>query len=155
MCRVPNVLITAPEVPLDTTIPLPTITPLCSLDGELPLGEVRLALLGLLQNPRGVLGGQAAADGASLLGPEVKGQVLLVLVEEAELSTLLRVDDGEDAGDRLADIVDLGELAARGDDLLDAKLAQLRLELTQLLGELVLVLGPQLARLDLGSRLLT
>lgn len=51
--------------------------------------------------------------------------------------------------------VHLGELAARGHDLLDAKLAQLRLELTQLLGELVLVLGPQLARLDLGSRLLT
>lgn len=79
------------------------------LDGELPLGEVRLALLGLLQNPRGVLGGQAAADGAGLLGPEVKGQVLLVLVEEAELSTLLRVDDGEDAGDRLADIVAIRE----------------------------------------------
>lgn len=75
------------------------------LDGELPLGEVGLALLGLLQNPRRVLRRQATADGAGLLDPEVKGQVLLVLVEEAELGTLLRVDDGKDAGDRLADIV--------------------------------------------------
>lgn len=64
-----------------------------------------LALLGLLQNSRGVLGGQAAADGTGLLGPEVKGQVLLVLVEQAELSPLLGVDDGEDAGDRLAEVV--------------------------------------------------
>ncbi len=38
--------------------------------------------------------------------------------------------------------VHLGELGARRDDLLDAKLAQLRLELTELLGELVLVLRP-------------
>jgi hypothetical protein len=68
-----------------------------------------LALLGLLQNPRGVLGGQAATDGAGLLGPEVKRQVLLVLVEEAELSTLLRVDDGKDTGDRLADVVAIRE----------------------------------------------
>jgi hypothetical protein len=147
------------------------------LDGELPLGEVGLALLGLLENPRRVLRRQATADGAGLLGPEVKGQVLLVLVEEAELGPLLRVDDGENAGDRLADVVaireentcqpmlpdlppnfpsfvcgsrivrtridvHLGELGARRDDLLDAELAQLRLELTQLLGELVLVLRP-------------
>lgn len=138
---------------------------------------MRLALLGLLQNPRGVLLRQAAADGAGLLGPEVEGRVLLALVEQAELGALLGVDDGEDASDRLADIVairskkdmsaqrcpcpptpyvsqqgsrrsriridvHLGELAARGDDLLDAKLAQLRLELTELLGELVLVLRP-------------
>jgi hypothetical protein len=138
-----------------------------------------LALLGLLQNSRGVLLGQAATDGTGLLGPEVKGQVLLVLVEEAELGPLLGVDDGQDTGDRLAEIVAVREktpmsakrcpcspsrtsppfagrpwsarvridvhfveLGARGDDLLDAKLAQLRLELTELLGELVLVLRP-------------
>ena len=38
--------------------------------------------------------------------------------------------------------VHLVELGTRGDDLLDAELAQLRLELTKLLGELVLVLRP-------------
>lgn len=153
------------------------------LDGELPLREVHLALLGLLQNPRRVLLGQAAADGTGLLGPEVEGQVLLVLVEEAELGPLLGVDDRENAGDRLAEVaairsnkkekrlsahvfpasrfhlhdchfgyasrrvgnridVHLGELGTRGHDLLDPELAQLRLELTELLGELVLVLRP-------------
>jgi hypothetical protein len=62
-------------------------------------------LLCLLQNSRGVLLGQTAADRAGLLGPEVKGQVLLVLVEEAELSPLLGVDDGQDTGNRLAEVV--------------------------------------------------
>ena len=75
------------------------------LDRELSLGEVRLVLLCLLQNSRGVLLGQTAADRAGLLGPEVKGQVLLVLVEEAELSPLLGVDDGQDTGNRLAEVV--------------------------------------------------
>jgi hypothetical protein len=127
-------------VPRYTTIPKAK-TPLC-LDSELSLREVRLALLRLLQSSRSVLGGQATADGAGLLGPEVKGKVLLVLVEQAELSALLGVDDGQDAGNRLADVVDLGELGARRDDLLNAELAQLGLELTELLGELVLVLRP-------------
>lgn len=94
------------------TVTLPLLG-LPYLDGELPLGEVRLALLGLLQNPRGVLGGQAAADRTGLLGPEVEGKVLLVLVEEAELSTLLGVDDGKDAGDRLADVVAVGAKGKR------------------------------------------
>jgi len=49
--------------------------------------------------------------------------------------------------------IHLGELGAGRDDLLDAKLAQLRLELTELLGELLLVLGPQLASLNLAGRL--
>lgn len=51
------------------------------------------------------------------------------------------------------DNVHLAELGARRNDLLDAKLAQLGLELTELLGELVLVLGPQLAGLNLSRRL--
>lgn len=72
------------------------------LDGVFALGEVLLALLGLLQLSRGVLGGQAAADGTGLLGAEVEGQVLLVLVEQAHVVSLLGVDDGQDAGDRLA-----------------------------------------------------
>lgn len=64
-----------------------------------------MALLGLLKSSGSVLGGQTAADGAGLLGSEVKRKVLLVLVEEAELSALLGVDDREDAGDRLAKVV--------------------------------------------------
>lgn len=66
---------------------------------------MRLPLLGLLQLARGVRLGQPPADGAGLLRSQVKRRVLLVLVEEAELRPLLGVDDGEDTGDGLADIV--------------------------------------------------
>ena len=56
-----------------------------------------------------------------------------------------------EAGTRID--VHLGELGTRRNDLLDAELTQLGLELTELLGELVLVLRPQLASLDLAGRL--
>lgn len=75
------------------------------LDGVFALREVLLALLRLLQLSRGVLGGQATTDGTSLLGAEIEGQVLLVLVEQAHVVSLLGVDDGEDTGDRLAEVV--------------------------------------------------
>jgi hypothetical protein len=60
---------------------------------------------GLLGDEVGLVLGQSPADGAGLLGAEVEGQVLLALVEDAELSALVGVDDGEDASDRLADVV--------------------------------------------------
>lgn len=75
------------------------------LDGVLALGEVHVALLRLVELGAGLSGGQASSDSASLLGAEIQRQVLLVLVEQAELGALLEVDDGEDAGDRLADVV--------------------------------------------------
>lgn len=68
-----------------------------------------LALLGLLQLPRGVLRGEAATDGTGLLGAEVEGHVLLVLVEQAHVVALLGVDDGQDTGDRLAEVVAVTE----------------------------------------------
>lgn len=43
--------------------------------------------------------GQAPPDRAGLFGSQVEGEVLLLLVEDAELLSLVRVDDGEDAGD--------------------------------------------------------
>lgn len=49
--------------------------------------------------------------------------------------------------------VHLVELAAGRDDLLDAELTQLGLELAEGLQQLILVLVPELAGLDLGSRL--
>jgi hypothetical protein len=54
--------------------------------------------------------GKTAADLAGLLGAEVEGQVLLVLVEQTQLGALVGVDDGQDAGDGLADIVAVGEM---------------------------------------------
>lgn len=49
--------------------------------------------------------GQPPPDSAGLLGAEVERHVLLALVEEAELLALSGIDDGQDTGDRLADIV--------------------------------------------------
>lgn len=76
-----------------------------SLDGVLALREVGVALGGLLEDTGGILLGQTATDGTGLLGAEVEGKVLLVLVEQAKLGALVGVDDGEDLGDRLADVV--------------------------------------------------
>ena len=78
------------------------------LDSVLALGEVRVALLGLLKSALGVLGRQTSADGAGGLGPQVERLVGLVLVEQAELVALLDVDDGEDAGNGLAQVVAIG-----------------------------------------------
>lgn len=169
-----------------------------------------LALLGLLQLPRGVLGGETATDGTGLLWAKVEGHVLLVLVEQAHVVALLGVDDGQDTGDRLAEVVavtvrffvslpehviysisscwtpppsrllptwetnkiglvfmcqfvqgiehhrkslHLVQLATGRGDLLDAELAQLSLELAEGLGQVILVLRPQVAGLDLAGRL--
>ena len=42
---------------------------------------------------------QPPPDRAGLLSTQVEGKIFLLLVEEAELLALVRVDDGEDAGD--------------------------------------------------------
>jgi len=69
------------------------------------LREVHDLLLALLGNKFPLVLGEAATNGAGLLGAEVEGCVLLVLVEQAELLALCCVDDGEDTGDGLADVV--------------------------------------------------
>jgi hypothetical protein len=78
---------------------------LLGLDGVIPLREVALPLLLLLGDAALLVLGEGAAQGAGLLGPQVEGQILLLLVEEAQLVALGRVDDGQDAGDGLADVV--------------------------------------------------
>ena len=42
---------------------------------------------------------QASSDGTGLLWSEVEGLVLLALVEQAQLRSLVGVDDCEDSGD--------------------------------------------------------
>lgn len=91
--------------PLPCFLPSEQLHTLSSLDSEPPLGKVRESLLRALSHNLGVLGAEASADGTSLLGSEVEGSVLLVFVEEAELLALGCVDDGEGAGDGLADVV--------------------------------------------------
>ena len=75
------------------------------LDGVFSLREMRLALLRLLQGLGLLLGRQTATDSTGLLRAKVEGKVLLVLVEEAKLGPLLKVDDGQGAGDGLAQVV--------------------------------------------------
>lgn len=48
---------------------------------------------------------QPSPDGASLLWPEVKGKVFLILVKKAQLRALVGVYDGKDLRDRFAQIV--------------------------------------------------
>lgn len=66
---------------------------------------MRKSLLRALSHNLSILGAEASADGTCLLWSEVERSVLLVLVEETELLALGCVDDGESAGDRLADVV--------------------------------------------------
>jgi hypothetical protein len=75
------------------------------LNGVLPLGEVNLLLPLLLGDQRSLVLGEPSANGAGLLGSEVEREVLLVLVEQTQLGALVGVDDGQDAGDRLAEVV--------------------------------------------------
>jgi len=51
-------------------------------------------LLRLLQDLAALVLAQTSPDGASLLGSEVEGEILLALVEKAELGTLVGIDDG-------------------------------------------------------------
>ena len=56
-------------------------------------------LLRLQQGLLALVLAQTSSDGAGLLWAKVEGSVLLVLVEEAELCSLIGVNDGKDLGD--------------------------------------------------------
>lgn len=65
-------------------------------------GHPRFPALSFLSFPGPHLG-QFPSDRAGLLWAEVEGEELLVLVELAQVLTLLLVDDGQDTGDATAD----------------------------------------------------
>lgn len=65
--------------------------------------NVLLALL--LRNEGSLVLGESSADGTGVLWSEVEREVLLALVEETQLSALVGLDDGQDAGNGLAKIV--------------------------------------------------
>ena len=109
-------------------------------------------LLRLLQDLRLLLGRQTTADSTGLLRAEIQRKVLLVLVEESELRSLLEVDDGQDTRDRLAEVVDSVQLSPGGSNLLNAQLAELRLELAERLQQVLLALAPESTSLDLRGR---
>jgi hypothetical protein len=78
------------------------------LDRVIPLWEVHLLLLLPLGDLARLALGQLSPQGARLLRSQVERLVLLVLVEKAQLCSLGRVDDCEDAGDRLSDVGAVG-----------------------------------------------
>jgi len=130
---------------------LEQLTPGLGLDGELAHGEGPQPVQLLLGLQLLLVRGQCLPDGTSLLGPQVLGNVLLVLVELAHVGLGRLVDDDIDAGDVLADDADLGELAGgAAGDLGHAERGQLGLQLIQLLGELLLFLAAELVTLHDG-----
>lgn len=125
---------------------------------------------GLLVLADGLTGGlklgELSAQGTSLLGTEILGQVLLAGICFLHRCTLFVAHDGEDTSDSLADvmsieskhqnsqnnlIVHLGDLvgAARG-NFLDTKSRELVLELHELLRKLVLGLVAKFESLNVG-----
>jgi hypothetical protein len=78
------------------------------LNSIFPLREMHRPLRRLLQHPCLILLRQPSPNSPGLLRSEVEREVFLVLVEEAELCALVGVDDGEDLGNRLAEIVAVG-----------------------------------------------
>jgi hypothetical protein len=69
------------------------------LDSILSLRKVSRPLLRLQQCLLALVLAQASSDGTGLLWSEVEREVFLVLVEEAELCSLVGVDDCEDLRD--------------------------------------------------------
>jgi len=84
---------------------------------------------GLLEHDRFFLDRETATNSTGLLRAEIERQVLLAFVEETELSSLLGVEDRENAGNGLSEIMNLVQLRARRSDLLDAELTQFSLQL--------------------------
>lgn len=104
-----------------------------SLEGVSSLGEVGLLLGSLGGLGRGLGSGESSSDGSGLLASEVLGEELLVLVELTDLLSLGEVENGQNSGNVLSDIVDLGELTALGTaELLDTESSELSLELDEL-----------------------
>jgi len=96
---------------------------------------------------------EAAANGTSFLGAQIKGLVFFVLVEHTQLLPLSLADDSVDTGNRLPDLFDFAEFG-RGTTsyLLDAQISKLGLQLFKLFYELILFLCPQFVCFDLGHR---
>lgn len=92
-----------PNTTPDITLPIPL--PRLCLDSKPSLREVRCVLLVLLRYKTGLVLRKASANRACLLWPQVEGRILLALVKKTQLLALRRVDNGESAGDGLADVV--------------------------------------------------
>lgn len=84
--------------------------------------------------------GQLSSQGSGLLDSEIQRSSLSLVVLSDGLSLRL-VDDGEDSGNVLSDVVDLGDFRrSTSGDLLDSQGSELLLEFLELLHQLGLVL---------------
>jgi len=100
------------------------------LDGILPPGEVGVFLLLLERLLASLVRGQSSTDSTGLFWAEVERHVFFALVKNAQLLSLLGIYHSQGPSNRLADIVDLGELGrSTAGDLLDAEGEQFVLEL--------------------------
>ena len=98
-----------------------------------------------------LLGSERTTHRTGEAGTQVQRDVLLALVELAELLRLGLVDDRQHARNVLAGRADLHQLGSRtASDLRDAQRRKLRLEVVELLQELGLRLCAQFGGLDLG-----
>merc|ERR1740117_635479 len=96
-----------------------------------------------------LLGLQRTANSPRLLGPQVKGLVLLALVLLSGILLLLLVVHGQHTGDGLPDGLDLRKLRSGATrNLRNAQLRQLALQLVQLLEKLLGGTAAELVRLD-------
>lgn len=138
------------------------------LDSVAALGEVLLLLLLLERDGVQLVLREGTAESAGLLGAEISRLVLAAGIELAELALARLVDDGEDAGNTLADRVakekksatnpnrngqnaHLGELrGSTAADLSDTEAGKLRLQLLEALKELILAEGAEFVRLVVG-----
>lgn len=108
------------------------------LDGKLSLRESG-SLLELLGGLSLTLGSsESLSDSSGLLSLKILGGVLLVLVELTELLTLSVVNDGQDAGNRLSGLTQLGSLDVAVRSMLDTELGKLFLETEEFVLELSL-----------------
>ena len=96
------------------------------------------------------MGGETFTHGPGLLGAEVDGNILLVLVQFSQVVLLLLVHDDMNTQDGLPDNADLGEFGSgTASDLGYTKAGQFNLEVFELLRELILLLGAQFGALNL------
>jgi hypothetical protein len=80
------------------------------LDGVLAHGKGAQPPQGLGRLEALLMASERLANSARLLGPQVEGLVLLVLVQLPQVLLLLLVHHNMDAGDGFANHADLGEL---------------------------------------------
>merc|ERR1712105_435650 len=95
------------------------------------------------------MGVKSTAHSTSLLGAQIQGLVLLVLIQLPQL--LLLIHDNKDSGNRFPDNMDLRQLGCCSTgNFCHTELGEFFLQLIELLQELLLLLSAQIPATNLG-----